>query len=152
MPLVSSLLKIVDDTEEGRLRAVALPVSGLERLQKAVGSKVRQQLVEDHPLEDFGQEREIGDGTVVLEVFGVKVGLFEEGFHHSMFECRWYNTVRKGVVYDVCDCRCDFIEACVQTSGRNRVEFTRLLRHGENDFANVLACDRFKRIKLSVTL
>ena len=57
----------------------------------------------DHSLKGFGDEGEVGDGPVVVQISWVSTGFFEGWCNCSSFEGGGYSTSGEGGVNDSCD-------------------------------------------------
>ncbi|KAJ1117239.1 hypothetical protein NDU88_005439 [Pleurodeles waltl] len=89
---------VVSGGDEGGLRAVVTAKTRLGRVQDVVDFEVAGQLFVDHLLGHFCREREQGDGTEVLEVLGVRLGLLQKGVDLGVLPAFWEGCCLEGTV------------------------------------------------------
>jgi hypothetical protein len=63
-----------------------LAIGRLEGIEEIVGGEVKVELIENDFFKELGQEREIGNRTIVFEVVWVEVVFFQERADESRLE------------------------------------------------------------------
>ena len=96
---------------------------------EVVCSEMGVELLEYDFFDQFGQERKVGNRTVVFQNVWVKVALFEKGPDNCSLECRWERAVKEGGVDKFCDERQKLWKNLREEGSWNRIEFAGLYCH-----------------------
>ena len=93
--LVGSKKKIILNAEKGSFGGVKWSISGLKRGERRKRVHVSRNSSVDNAFEDFGDKVQVRNGSVVGEVLGWEIMLFQKGRDESVLVWSWKNPFAK---------------------------------------------------------